>query len=225
MYLTHIQNPTHNLMKRLHLLHTFCSLTALLCAVSCHNAEEPSGPTNPQVGFLESRLADNYWLEEIHFLYQRDNRPEVYMDPETIVEAFDVADGTPFTDQVLLKALYVDPDNRRICRYVAPDNEGRYTGCYLNAYSIEYDEYESAIRIRTPYDSLRYMGATSEVPLSIVSMAEDRVIFDAPIKPFIRLNWELDTPRDESITKRYLGLRIIWTRQDAELFRWAQPLD
>lgn len=207
------------------LLHTLFAFATLICATACHDTDDPVNSPMPQAGFLESSLADRYWSEEIHFLYQRDNRPEVYMDPETIVETFDVDGGSPFTDQVLLEAIYLDPDNRRLIRYVAPDAEGRYTGCYLNQYTIEYDEYESAIRIRTPYDSLRYMGAVTESLLSVISLTEDRVVFDAPIKPFIRLNWELDTPRDEAITKRYLGLRIIWTRRDAEAFRWAQPLD
>lgn len=100
----------------------------------------------PESGFLERILAGNYWREKIHFVYYRGGTtdPNVYIEKEDIIKSYGFSGGWTYEDQVLLDAIYIDPD-KRIYRYIG-DNEG-YTGYYKNKYTIEYHEDDMSIRI------------------------------------------------------------------------------
>lgn len=198
----------------------YIGLCTVLLLTACSKSDAPE--SQPAAGFVESILSKKYWKEEIHFLYQRrgSDDPTIYMDRQDIVAAFRVEGGAPFADQVLLDAVYIDKDDR-LYRYVREQDE--YTGYFRNNYAIEYDERNQAVRILTPHDSLKYMGAVAGSRMEIVSLTDEKVVFDAPIKPFIRLNWQLDNP--DIYPHSYLGIRIVWTRLDPNLFTWANMLD
>lgn len=201
------------------LLHLALPLLGILAA--CGDKSDEPQP-QPQSGLLENTLAGSYWREELHLLYQQGDDPSVRVDPQTLMEACS-DDGPLFEEQVLLEALYIHPDNGRIYRYVA-DDSGAWTGYYEYNYRIEYDEYENSIRILASDDSLRYLGAVTESEMKVVAMEADRILFDAPVKPFVRLRWGLDEAAERE-ERRYLGLRVAWTRQPEDLFLWAAPLD
>ncbi len=207
-------------MKRL-LRKTALILGLAVLLAACGKDENPPAPVR-EAGFIESILAKRYWKEEIHFLYQRkgSNDPKIYTDPRDIISAFRGSGGYSFGDQVLLDAIYIDKD-RNVLRYV--QEEGEYTGYYRYVYDIEYDENDLSVRILTPHDSLRYMGAVTESELKVVSLSDEEVVFDAPIKTFIRQNWELDDP--EKYPNIYVGIRVRWTKTDPNYFTWADQLD
>ncbi len=99
-----------------------------------------------------------------------------------------------------------------------------YFEYYQNSYTIEYDDENQSIRIRSPFDSLTYMNAVTESEMKIVTILEDEIVFDAPIKPFIQRRWYLDN-LSESRNEYYLGIRIHWTKENPNRFKSAKPLD
>lgn len=196
-------------------------LSPAILFTACGKEETPPAPV-PQAGFIEGIIAKSYWKEEIRFLYQRKGSgdPKIYADSRDILSAYRGSGGYTYNDQVLMDAIYVDKD-RSVWRYV--QQEGEYTGYYKNVYDIEYNENDLTVRIRTPYDSLRFMGAVTQSELELVTMSTEQVVFDAPIKTFIRQNWELDNP--EKYPFLYVGIRIYWTKMDPNYFTWADQLD
>ena len=195
---------------------------ASLFVFACDKDDSPQ----LQASQLEEIIAGHYWNEKIHFMVygSLDQWPKtIHEHSEDIIEFFRSDGSNPYPDQTTLDQIYVEKDTRKVWRYMK-DKYGGYVTHYQNSYKITYDDVNRSIRICSPFDSLTYMNAVTESEMRIVSMDENEIVFDAPIKPFIREHWHLDV-LSESHYEDYLGIRIHWTKMNPSAFQSSKPLD
>ena len=102
------------------------------------------------------------------------------------------------------------------------DKYGGYVGHYRNSYTIRYDDVNQCIRILSPFDSLAFMNAVVGSEMQVVEILEDEIVFDAPLKPFIEDNWLLNRFNSG---RKYVGIRIHWTKTDPNALQHSKPLD
>ncbi len=204
-----------------------CRIALILCSLcflfACDKDDTPQPNPGLSTSSLEEIIAGNYWSEKIHFMSYVPGKmnPEIKEYPEDIIKFYQLDGGYSYPEQTTLDKIYVEKDTRKVRRYMS-DEYGVYLEYYQNSYTIEYDEGYQSIRIRSPFDSLAYMNAIAGSEMQVVTILEDEIVFDAPIKPFIRETWGLDWFfRDEC----FLGIRIHWTKENPDRFKSAKPLD
>ncbi len=203
---------------------TLLFLFASFIVVSCDKDDTPQPNPGLSTSSLEEIIAGNYWSEKIHFMVYGygDQWPRVVQEhPEDIIKFYQLDGGYSYPEQTTLDKIYVEKDTRKVRRYMS-DEYGVYLEYYQNSYTIEYDEGYQSIRIRSPFDSLAYMNAIAGSEMQVVTILEDEIVFDAPIKPFIRETWKLDHFFQGVY---FLGIRIHWTKENPDRFKSAKPLD
>lgn len=61
--------------------------------------------------------------------------------------------------------------------------------------------------------------------MKIISITDEEIVFEAPIKPYIWAEWSLDKA-SAAWSRTYLGIRIYWTKMESiGLLKFAKPLD
>lgn len=202
-------------------------LVGCLCLfLACDKDDSPQLPPEPTpeqaTSQLEESIAGNYWSEKIYFMsYLPGNPYSIKEYQEDIIEFFQLDGGCSWRNLTTLDKIYVNKDNRKVWRYVT-DKYGGYSFYYQNSYTINYDDVNRSIRIHSTLDSLAYMNAVAGSEMQIVSMDENEIVFDAPIKPFIWDNWEL---YKYFHVEHFLGIRVHWIKANPDWFGSSKPLD
>lgn len=197
-------------------------LLGCLLLISCDKDDQPI--PSVETSQLEQTIAGNYWDEKIHFMrFIGGWDIEVKEEADDILKTFGWAGGNSYSDFTTLDKIYVEPNTNRVRRYIKNKYDG-YSEYYQNNYTIEYDDKRGSICISSPNDVLSYMGAATGSEMKIISISDEEIIFDAPIKPFIAENWHVDK-LSESHGCEYLGIRIHWTKEDPERFKFGKPID
>lgn len=196
---------------------------SLFLFLACEKDDAPQpGPTSS----LEEVIGNNYWKEKIHFMTCRfDERGDMVVEehPEDLIECYSRGGGSAYPFKTTMDRIFVEKGTRKVHRHFT-DRYGKSIEYYRNRFTIEYDDADRSICIRSPYDTLTYFNAVVGSKMKIVAMAEDEIIFDAPIKPFIWENWSLEASAELNHVY-YLGIRVYWEKADPRLFEEAKPLD
>lgn len=196
---------------------------SLLCFLASCDKDDPIPTSEPQKHPVEQTLTGNYWSEKICFTYTvMDSKNQSIRVSEDIVDEY-LWQGGYISNQRLDK-FTVDPETGKLRAY---DYQNNYVGqnYYQNKYRLEYpDLYTVRIRCSDLLDY--YVGAAFETDLRVISVKDDQIVLDGPIKPYIRERWQLDK-KSESNNYEYLGIRVFWTKIEngAEILEPSSPLD
>lgn len=195
----------------------FCKIFLLVCTVSLFASCEKEESDRPLGIALEDLLAESYWVEEIQLIYKEKGSDELKTSKELMRE-FPWTGGPDYIGDAVMGRIYIEPETHQVRKYYrcAVETPPYYAYQYTrNEYSIEYKEREATIRITSPVVELDVRGAVTGSDMKVVSWNESQIVFEAPIKPFVRVWWLLE---EDDSGRKYVGMRVTWKKLTPDLF-------